>query len=445
MSLIPGGVFIFYLMLLVDAGQLLAQEQEGRLAEAVKISQEGYHEEADLIFCELEAVEQKEYSFLIARGYNFSWWGKYQQAKADFNKVLKEDPKNIDAIIGLAYTTSWAAEYAAAVHIFQRAIKIDANNRSAHFGLTYNYLQSQNIEGARYSCNQLLKKFAHEAEAHYLDGLVALRELDPQGAKRAFKSALEIDPGMKAAGEQLGRLTKSPGKVEVEGWYGVNQHDQGPQHGVRRLHAQYLSRKGNLLYLLYDNSLILDNSFLAGTERVAPYYALGGKYRWTDRLFTKLEWGLRTFTNIPTQKLVNIEQNYFFPFDAVGKLILQFDDRQVERLFLAGIAFDFGVSKYFRLEASVYHNDNLTIANHYNQRYQISAKIYVNNIEFLAGGYYDFLNQGDVQMHQPAGVFFLSSFPVIKNLSVKLFFNYDRGLFENENTVGALGLNYRLK
>ncbi len=413
------------------------------LATAIALSQSGNYERADSLFSVIASNPKNlDFAFYIARGYNFSWWGKYEEAKINFKEILKIDSDHIDAIIGLAYTTTWAAEFAAAVHIYNRALAQDPRNRSALFGLAHNYLEDQNIPGARYVCNQILKKFATEAETHYLSGIIAVKELDPETARKSFKVALSLDPNHLAAKEQLGKLVQKEGKWQIEGWYGINRSTAKLGHGLRRMQLQYQFNNRHLIYLLYDNSLILDNTFLATEERIAPLLAVGAKYGWNTRLFTKLEVAHRTFTTRPNQTLINLETNYFFGSNVIGKFILQYDDRQSEQLSLMGLALDIGLTKDFSLEATIFHNQNLTLTRSSNQRYQLSSKLLVNNFELVVGGYYDHLRTLDANVQKFSGAFAISTFPLYKKLKGRLFLNYDRGFFNNSQTIAALGLNY---
>ncbi|NND08588.1 MAG: tetratricopeptide repeat protein [Saprospiraceae bacterium] len=432
------------LSILVYSNHILAfQGSPTLLEEAIQLSQEGYYEQAEASFQIIETERaNQDFAFYIARGYNFSWWGKYEEAKVNFNKILQKDAKYVDAIIGLAYTTTWSEDYPAAVHIYNRALQAEPGNRTAYFGLAYNYLAADNIAGARYIVDQIQNLFPTDAEGIYLDGLTAIKELQPEKARQSFKAALGLDPSFASAKEQLGKLVKSAGSWEVEGWYGINENNAGFEQGLRRMHVQYQFNNRDLIYILFDNSLILDNSFLASVERIAPLYAAGFKYGWNDKLFSKIEIGRRDFQEIPDQALINLETNYFFSNRLIGKLILQFDDRQTEQLGLLGISVDLGISDHISIEGTFYHNENFTIDQTFNRRYQLSGKLLVKNFELVLGGYYDTLQNADVAFQQPAGMFAISTFPLYKKLKGKLFFNYDRGFFNNNNTVGALGLNY---
>ena len=436
-------ILIILNLLLLNNPLLAAQDPD--LDRAITLSQGGQYEEAENIFSAIDSAHPVEgFSFYIARGYNFSWWGKYDKARENFEAILKLDPEYVDAVNGLAYTATWEGQYAAAVHIYNRTLSIDPQNRSALFGLAYNYIQGENIEGARYVADQIIKIFPTDAESHYLSGLVALKELSPEVAKKAFKNTLTLNPQFTAAKEQLGKLVKTEGKWQAEAWYGFSKNAQQLEQGLRRLQLQYQFDNKNLIYLLYDNSLILDNSFLSLTERIAPLYAVGGKYGWTKNFFTKIELANRNFNSRPDQLLINVEHNYFFSSVVIAKLITQYDDRQTEKLGLLGLALDVGLGKHFRMEGTLFHNKNFTFENSTNQRYQISAKILAENFEFIVGTYYDLLKNADSQEQKLAGVFALSTFPIYKHLRGKLFLNYDRGLFDNRQTIGAVGLNYYL-
>lgn len=234
-----------------------------------------------------------------------------------------------------------------------------------------------------------------------------------------------------------------PRQIEISAWYGVTFNDTENQNGIRRFDIKYEPNSKNLLFVFYDNALAFDNNFVANVERNAPIVGLGAKHDWSSKWFSKLEVGQRFLTTQDDQHLFNIENGYFFSSKFLAKVIGQYDIRQDDNLLTLGAFVDFEVQPWMRLEAGVFHADNLTFADTYNERFLVIPKFRWKKIELIVGGYYDRYQTQAESLNQFSGGYAHIIFPLVGELRGNAFFNYDKG-FRNEITVVSIGLNQKL-
>lgn len=240
-----------------------------------------------------------------------------------------------------------------------------------------------------------------------------------------------------------GAVLEGPKKIEFAAWYGVTFGDNENQNGIRRLDVKYEPNKGNQLFVFYDNALAFDNIAIARTERLAPIVGIGAKHDWSKEWFTKLELGRRFLTTQDDQHLFNMENGYFFSSKFLAKLITQYDIRQDDNLLTLGAFIDFQVMEKFRIETGLFHAENLTFSDTFNERFMIIPKLRFGKTELILGVYYDRYRTIDTSLDQFSGGYSLFIFPLVNELRGNLFFNYDKG-FRNEITVVSLGLNQKI-
>jgi len=236
---------------------------------------------------------------------------------------------------------------------------------------------------------------------------------------------------------------EEPKKIEFAAWYGVTFGDNEDQNGIRRLDVKYEPNKGNQLFIFYDNALAFDNITIARTERLAPIVGIGAKHDWSKEWFTKLELGRRFLTTQDDEHLFNMENGYFFSSKFLAKLITQYDIRQDDNLLTLGAFIDFQVMEKFRIETGLFHAENLTFSDTFNERFMIIPKLRLGKTELILGMYYDRYRTVDVSLDQFSGGYSLFIFPLVGELRGNLFFNYDKG-FRNEITVVSMGLNQKI-
>lgn len=245
------------------------------------------------------------------------------------------------------------------------------------------------------------------------------------------------------AEDEDGTIMERPKKIEFAAWYGVTFGDNDNQNGLRRLDVKYEPSSGNQLFIFYDNALAFDNNTIANTERLAPIVGVGGKHDWSKAWFTKLEIGRRFLTTQDDQHLFNLENGYFFSPKLLGKLITQYDIRQDDNLLTLGGFIDFQVLENFRIETGLFHAENLTFNETFNERFMLVPKLRLGKTELVLGAYYDRYRTVDISLDQFSGGYSLFIFPIMKELKGNLFFNYDKG-FRNEITVLSFGLNQKI-
>ncbi len=236
---------------------------------------------------------------------------------------------------------------------------------------------------------------------------------------------------------------EEPKKIEFAAWYGVTFGDNEDQNGIRRLDFKYEPNKGNQIFIFYDNALAFDNITIARTERLAPIVGIGAKHDWSKEWFTKFELGRRFLTTQDDQHLFNMENGYFFSSKFLAKLITQYDIRQDDNLLTLGAFIDFQVMEKFRIETGLFHAENLTFSDTFNERFMIIPKLRFGKTELILGVYYDRYRTIDTSLDQFSGGYSLFIFPLVGELRGNLFFNYDKG-FRNEITVVSMGLNQKI-
>lgn len=233
-------------------------------------------------------------------------------------------------------------------------------------------------------------------------------------------------------------------QFEIGIWYGFTFSDENNQNGLRRADLKYQINEGNLAYAFYDDALALENKFLTLIEKTAPVVGAGFKHDWSKKFFSKAEIGNRFMTSEDDQLILNLENVYFFSQSFLAKLVTQYDVHQNENLFTAGGLLEYELVKDFRLEGGFFHSQNLTLSNTYNERVLFTPKLKINAFEIIGGAYYDSFHTPDMSLGQFGGAYGLLVFPVIPNLQGKLFFNYDKGFFNDDATIISLGTNLKL-
>lgn len=425
---------------------LVCLSLEGQtLGEASHLSQLGSYEDAEEVFTALEENSSKiESDLWLARAYNFSWWGKYDLAEPLFKKLLITDKDDLDALVGLAYNTAWKGERDNAVHLFQKAIDIDPENRSAWFGMAYNYLEKDNVQGTRSTLEELRKILVDDPEYYLLEGLLAIKELKNKKAVKNFRLAIEKDSSLTLAREKLDQFESIPAKWAISLWHGSTVEQGKVKHSFRRFDIVFQPTDDILLYGGYDNTLVLQNSFLRISEGQAPFFFVGGKYSFSEKLFAKLEVGQRRFNNLPDQWIVSLENTYFFHHKFILNGILIFDNRKFEQLLTAGINVDIGISNNFRTSLAYFRNQNLNKAGLTSNRLMVSPKILLGKSEINLGYFYDKNQITDQLKDDFHGYFGLFSFPIVRQLDGRILYHKDVNTSQQNSALFSLGLTLKL-
>lgn len=414
------------------------------LDRAIQLSQNGAYAEAEVEFEQVQAPTEGNLNHLLmARAYNYSWWGRYEEAENLFNQILQQNDNHEDATVGLAYNYTWSKRYAQAVHVYNKAILLNPKNRSAYFGQVYNYLDAGNYDGAEYVSSLINDLFPEDPEGYYVQGLVEVHQLKPKAARKSFNKTLVLDPSFTSAKEQLNAIGTKPTRWALSVWYGLTENLDTYRHGFRRADLKYQLNDNTTIYSYYDNSLLLDNSFI-GQDKLASLFAVGIKHGWTDKLFSKFEMGNRIFRDSKNQLLVNLENGYFFSPAVLGKLIVQYDLRGDESYGTISGGLDVEIFPKTRIEAMVYYTQNMQIPEINNRRVVIGPKILLNHVELVTGMYLDRIHDREFSASQVSGFYALSRISLTPRFEGHLLYNYDKGFFQNSATVYSLGVTYKI-
>ena len=355
---------------------------------------------SNVTFCQIELLEE---------GISHSQKGKYEKAEVIFKSIEPSNKlKQVRIDIARGYNFSWWKKYNNAIYIFNNVLQKEPENIEANLGLAYTYLWQK----------------------------------DNQNAKKQFKKVLSIEDNNEEAKKQLDALKNFNKKFDFDAWYGFTFSDDKDQNGLRRLDLKYQPNAKNLLYIYYDDALILDNSTLSTIERTAPIVGAGVKHDWSKKWFSTLGAGRRFLSNSDDQHLINIENGYFFSPKLLGKFFTQYDFRQDDELLTIAGFIDYELIKKVRVELGFFHSENLTFKDIFNERVLLASKTKINNIELLGAVYYDMFNTPDTSLKQFGGGFGLITFPVVKNLRGKFFVNHDKG-FNNKVTIVSIGINQK--
>jgi tetratricopeptide (TPR) repeat protein len=159
------------------------------------------------------------------------------QARQAYQEVLQRDPKSVEALLGLgqlyqvtgetdklrevehraktlhptnpkvwawvAVRRAQAKDFDAAAECYHQATKLDPDNRlyRIHLGLTL-------ARSGRYDeCREWLMRAMREGDARYNLAKMMLHNNEPEKARIELRMALQVDPAMQAAKDQLLSLT----------------------------------------------------------------------------------------------------------------------------------------------------------------------------------------------------------------------------------------------
>jgi tetratricopeptide (TPR) repeat protein len=413
--------------------------------DAIKLSHAGKYQEAEATYLNIEKNGGLDSTIVtLDRAYNYSWWGKYDAAESLFKSLILKNRNNLDAIIGLAYNTSWKGERDKAVQFYQKAISIDPSNRSAWLGLAYNYLEKGNLEGTESTINKMKFDFLDDPELLQLEGLLAIKKLENRKAKKAFKKALKLDPTLNLAQEKLEQFDAIPSKWSLSFWHGSSLMAMNTKHSFRRFDFVFMPNSKVLLYGGYDNTLVLQNSFLRRQEIKAPMLFLGTKYNFTDKWSSKLEIAKRRFSDSSNQWIISAENNYFAHTNFIVSSHIFYDMRSAESLLTAGLSTDIGISRHFRTMVSYFYQKNFIHTKETNQRILLTPKLFIGNSELNIGLFYDHFTTSETTADSAGGYFLLFSVPIINNIDGKLLFHQDINQVREVSRLFSIGLTIKL-
>ncbi len=275
--------------------------------------------EADALFNLILARDGQNMDALLGRAYNHSWNDHLQQAQVEFEHILEMDPSNKDALIGLGYTLAWAEDYHAAIHPFFIAQQFYPNDPEVIKGQAYVYLWQQKPFVARDLFERLKNEDPGNIEYYIALAYANLQLFETREARNLLARALVVAPNNISLHELKQSLKKATPLMEVDIWSGYTSIDNTSKFGLRSIGLSVQATQKLRPFLIYDNSLSLDNlGFLLNKEAADTYYA-GGIYSWNKNNTSRLQIGYRDYTAVSDGFALLAEHNVNFHERVTGK------------------------------------------------------------------------------------------------------------------------------
>ncbi len=209
---------------------------------------------------------------LNGKGTALSWLMRFNDSQNTFLYVLDLEPNNIEALNGLGYAYAWGKNYNRAKITFQHSLAIDNHNLSAHKGLALSHLWSGDYHQAIKLFNDIEQSHFDDAEIYSGLGQSHLSLGQTKRAYDSFKKSLALEDNRYDALIGIKSAYSQPSKSSLSAWYGTTSDGDA---GIRLLEATYWLNRKTKGFLIYDNSLSLDNPSLARNDDNAESYEAG--------------------------------------------------------------------------------------------------------------------------------------------------------------------------
>lgn len=381
---------------------------EVTLNEAARLAVAGEHAAAEALYDRLLETDPDHLEARLGRAHVRAWQGKHAPAEKDFFAVLEKDPRNVDALTGLGFSLAWDGRPQEGEERFRQALQIEPDRLDALKGFAFTALWQENAQEAVRRFEHVLQKFPDDAEAWVGVGQAQLAagvggearkaferalQLEPgrrdalngieaahqtggkdsqgaddavrlgwdrlasghhRGARRAFRQALEIEPGRIDALAGIDAVRSTPTPLELSLWGGHTFN--GGDTGLRSLEVAGWPTPDLRFWTRYDNALSLDNPALVRQGIKIPSLFAGGLVNWGGRYTAKLEAGRRELPGRIDQLLYLAEQVVYLPearsVKVGGFLGLRDDDQADWNLYLG---YGFPATPRLRLEPTLFY------------------------------------------------------------------------------------------
>ncbi len=139
----------------------------------------------------------------------------YRQALEDITKAEKMDPRDpeVHTIKGLIYFN--LREYDRAERAYKKALKLDKGFTQARYNLCGLYLTVKRWDDAVEQCGKAAEDFLYRSRDRAFTnlGVAYYQKGDYERAEEAFRQALEINPSLVYAHNELGKLLLKTGRT----------------------------------------------------------------------------------------------------------------------------------------------------------------------------------------------------------------------------------------
>lgn len=242
------------------------------------------------------------------KAYELAWNHSHKEAIQVFQEILQNNPTDLDARLGLAYTYAWSKAYSQALRNFRLVLVQESENPEALKGMAYTALWSGQYEKALRAFGQLPNSMQESEEIVQARGFTYVH-LGKLSSARNEHLKLR-SPKMK---EELGLAIQAYQAV-FEGflWGGLSHISDINKWGLRAAQISWAPQPNKRIWVRMDNSLTMDNRSLILRDTAATAYWIGGSWKLGPKWQSQVEVGQRKLLNNKTQRLVQVEQVFFY-------------------------------------------------------------------------------------------------------------------------------------
>jgi predicted O-linked N-acetylglucosamine transferase (SPINDLY family) len=218
-----------------------------------------------------EAVALSEKAISLAPGYASAHLNhanalrqlqRLSEAVESFRKVIKLEPNNLEALLQLGNVLKQSGDSSEAIMMFKKFLEHHPKKSSVWLSLGELYITRQEWTEALENLNQALNLDPTNREGHFNRGLALRgqqRQLE-QGAKEAFREAIQCSSNELTTCRNLARLLRQRGELDraAEAWQAalvIAPNDPDSLFGLALLerHRQHPAEALNLLQQLVKN------------------------------------------------------------------------------------------------------------------------------------------------------------------------------------------------
>ncbi len=441
LSFIVAAILISSLTLFVSP----ATGQETTFEEASRLAASGKHTAAESIYDQLLQADPNDRKARLGRAHVRSWQGHHQAAQEDFLSILETNPNDVDALTGLGYSLAWSGAHIESEKRFQQALRIDPARLDAEKGLAFASLWRRDAELAVSRFSRITKKAPDDAEAAVGLGQAWLAAGRHRSARRAFNSALDLEPGRKDALEGTEGVRDAPAPLELSLWGGHTFN--GGDTGLRTAEIAGWPSPDLRLWVRYDNALSLDNPALVREGEDIPSLYGGVLANWGKRYTTRVEIGRRELPGDVDQMLYQAEHVTYLPQAKslkIGGLFGPRDDDGDDWNLYAGVGFPYGPR--LRIEPTLFYTKSAGVDEH-EWRLLLPGDYRFNHGWRLGGG----LAWGNIDSEVPGAsgnlwaAHVLAIAPVGEAHRAHLLLRHEAPANAPDFTVIGIGITFRLE
>lgn len=246
---------------------------------------------------------------LNGKGTALSWLKEFKKSQQVFIYGLTLEPNNKETLKGLGYSYAWDRQFNRAKITFQHVLALDSSDLSANKGYALTHLWAGEYRKAILLLKEIETKYPGDAEIYAAIGQSHLHLEQTRRAYDYFKKSLTYEENRADALSGIQSAYKQPAKISLSTWYGTSSDGDS---GFRLIDASYWFNKKTKGFLIYDNSLSLDNPSLARNDENAESYEAGIFHTLSRQWVSTLSIGYRDLPDKQHQNFYKAEIAKFF-------------------------------------------------------------------------------------------------------------------------------------